>query len=213
MNPESRLLLGVCDPTGTLKSHQCHVRITIEGGGIRSLDGSQVIVARNPCLHPRDIRKLTVKYVKGFERLVDCIVFSTQGKVPQPSMMSGGDLDGDKFFVCWDKDLIPKTLHEPHTYPAAKEKPRHTISHDDLIRYFARWSKGSMGWISSLYRDWVKAEHDGARSKACMQLNHLYSLSVDGERVNIPEWLRNPPKRPEEMEHFIVEKLSKQVSE
>lgn len=30
--------------------------------------------------------------------------------------MSGGDLDGDKFFVCWDEDLIPPRTEEPTSY-------------------------------------------------------------------------------------------------
>jgi hypothetical protein len=128
-------------------------------------------------------------------------------------MMSGGDLDGDKFFVCWDKDLIPTTLHEPHTYPPAKEKPKHHISHDDLIKYFAHWSNGSMGRVANLYGNWVRGTDRGAASDECLELNHLYSLSVDGERVFIPERLRSPPKRNPEAEPFIVEKLVQQVTE
>jgi hypothetical protein len=78
MVPQSRILFGVCDPTGQpgsegiLKPYECHVRISSEGGGVRSLDGAFVIVARNPCLHPGDIRKLRVRCLKQLERLVDC---------------------------------------------------------------------------------------------------------------------------------------------
>ena len=101
---------------------------------MKSLHGSWVIVARNPCLHPGDIRKLYVTCLPELNQLVDCIVFPTTGHVPAPSMMSGGDLDGDQFFVSWDGVLFPTSMHEPHFYPAAKEKPKHIISHDDLVR-------------------------------------------------------------------------------
>ena len=212
---QSRLLLGVCDPgeeKKLLRPNECHVRITLEGRGVMSLHNRWVIVARNPCLHPGDIRKLRVKHVQEFANLVDCIVFPSTGPVPQPSMMSGGDLDGDKFFVCWDSDLIPTTLHEPHPYPAAKQKQKHDITQDELVRYFAHWNNGSMGRISNLYRDWLRATPEGAKSEQCLQLNHLYSLSVDGEHVPVPEKLRSPPQPSEDWGPFIVDRLVQEVS-
>ena len=209
--PNSRLLFGVCDPTGKLRSDECHVRVTVEGNGIRSLHGSWVIVARNPCLHPGDIRKLHVTCLPELNQLVDCIVFPITGHVPPPSMMSGGDLDGDQFFVSWDSDLIPTSLHEPHFYPAAKEKPKHTISHDDLVRYFARYNSASLGRVKNLYLDWVRSSEEGAASKQCLELNHLFSCCVDGERIRIPNHLQNPPKR-QQSELFVLDKLMDQVS-
>ena len=210
--PNSRLLFGVCDPTGKLRYDECHVRVTVEGGGIRSLHGSWVVVARNPCLHPGDIRKLHVTCLPELNQLVDCIVFPITGHVPAPSMMSGGDLDGDKFFVCWDNDLIPRTIHEPHFYPAAKEKPKHIISHDDLIRYFARYNNASLGRVKNLYLDWVRASEKGAASSQCLELNHLFSCCVDGERIRIPEHLQKPPNRPQS-EPFVLNNLMQQVSD
>ena len=209
--PNSRLLFGVCDPTGKLRYDECHVRVTIEGKGVRSLHGSWVIVARNPCLHPGDIRKLHVTCLPELDLLVDCIVFPITGRVPAPSMMSGGDLDGDQFFVSWDSDLIPTSIHEPHFYPAAKEKPKHTISHDDLVRYFARYNNASLGRVKNLYLDWVRASKEGAASKQCLELNHLFSCCVDGERIRIPDHLQNPPKR-QQPEPFVLNKLMDQVS-
>jgi hypothetical protein len=210
--PNSRLLFGVCDPTGKLRPDECHVRVMVEGEGVRSLHGSMVIVARNPCLHPGDIRKLHVTCLPELNQLVDCIVFPITGKVPPPSMMSGGDLDGDKFFVCWDSDLIPTSIHEPHFYPAAKEKPKHTISHDDLVRYFARYNNASLGRVKNLYLDWVRASENGAASRQCLELNHLFSCCVDGERIKIPDHLLKPPDR-QQSGPFILNKLMQQVSD
>ena len=39
---------------------------------------------------------------------VNCIIFPKKGEVPVTSQISGSDLDGDNFFICWDKDLIPE---------------------------------------------------------------------------------------------------------
>ena len=62
--PRSRLLFGVCDPTGQagipgkLKPGTCFVRITLDGDGeARTLIDTEVLVTRNPCLHPGDLQK------------------------------------------------------------------------------------------------------------------------------------------------------------
>ena len=47
----------------------------------------------------------------GLDHLVDCIVFPTQGPRPHADEQSGGDLDGDEFFVTWDERLIPEVCN------------------------------------------------------------------------------------------------------
>jgi hypothetical protein len=101
--PKSRLLFGVCDPTakngfgGQLREGECFVRITQDGDGTaRTIINTEVLVTRNPCLHPGDLQKLRAVDVPEFSHLVDCIVFTTKGKRPSADLMSGGDLDGDK---------------------------------------------------------------------------------------------------------------------
>ena len=106
--PKSRLLFGVCDPTsensqpGKLKAGECFLRITHDGDGIgRTIINTEVMVTRNPCLHPGDLQKFRAVDIPEFSaNLVDCIVFSTQGRRPSADLMSGGDLDGDK--CTWD---------------------------------------------------------------------------------------------------------------
>jgi hypothetical protein len=101
--PKSRLLFGVCDPTskngqpGKLREGECFLRITNDGNGLaQTIINTEVMVTRNPCLHPGDLQKFKAVDVSGFSHLVDCIVFSTQGRRPSADLMSGGDLDGDK---------------------------------------------------------------------------------------------------------------------
>lgn len=94
--PNSRLLFGVCDAWGVLKEGECAVKVTMDGDGQPSaLKGGDVLVTRNPCLHPGDMQKFKVVEKPELAHLVDCIVFSTQGRRPAADMMSGGDLDGD----------------------------------------------------------------------------------------------------------------------
>lgn len=81
---------------------------------------SQVIVVRNPCLHPADIRKLnavseeTIVKLFGtedhpFRDYPNTVIMSQQGDTPITSAISGSDLDGDNFWICWDENLIGVT--------------------------------------------------------------------------------------------------------
>ena len=64
---------------------------------------SKVIVSRNPCTHPGDVRLLNAVDRPEFYHLNNVIVFPSTGDRPLCNMMSGGDLDGDVYFVCWNK--------------------------------------------------------------------------------------------------------------
>ena len=96
MIPRSRLLFGVCDPRGVLKEGECAVKVTMDGDGQpRQLTGMEILVTRNPCLHPGDLQKFKAVERPELAHLVDCIVFPTRGRRPSADLMSGGDLDGD----------------------------------------------------------------------------------------------------------------------
>jgi hypothetical protein len=49
---KSRLLFGVCDPYRVLKEGQVHIRITSSRKGSTTPINGDVLVVRNPCLHP-----------------------------------------------------------------------------------------------------------------------------------------------------------------
>lgn len=65
----------------------------------------KVVVSRNPCTHPGDIRLLDAVNRPELQHLVNVIVFPSTGERPLCNMMSGGDLDGDVYFVCWDQRI------------------------------------------------------------------------------------------------------------
>jgi len=79
-----------------------------------------VVVAKNPCIHPSEIRKLRgVDATKKLGHLENVIVFSTKPgpdcKVPSFQLMGNGDLDGDKYWVCWDNELFDSVNEIPCT--------------------------------------------------------------------------------------------------
>ena len=92
-----------------------------------------VVVAKNPCLHPGDVRVLEAVDVPELHHLVDCLVFPKKGERPHANEASGSDLDGDVYFVTWDKNLVPpgKRSWKPMDYsPAeARQLQRRVLQH------------------------------------------------------------------------------------
>ncbi|KAL8992132.1 MAG: hypothetical protein Q9169_007346, partial [Polycauliona sp. 2 TL-2023] len=209
--PQSRLLFGICDPLNVLKDGECAVRVTSDGDGIpKTVVGTEVLVTRNPCLHPGDLQKFKAVQCDRLSHLNDCIVFPIKGRRPSADLMSGGDLDGDKFFVTWDPDLIPSRLSQAASYQGPKEpvsfKP---VTHDDRLVYFARYTNASLGRVKNLYLDWVRLK--GAMSAECQELNHLFSRCVDGNRIKVPKHLEDPPKPGSGATPFILDVLREKI--
>ena len=51
-----------------------------------------VVVTRNPCLHPGDVRQLDAVDVPQLSHIVDCIVFPRRGPRPHPNEMAGDEI-------------------------------------------------------------------------------------------------------------------------
>jgi hypothetical protein len=109
-------------------------------------------------------------------------------------------------FVCWDSDLIPEKLSQPAQYPGPKEPVVFTpITDDDRLVYFAGYTNVSLGRIKNLYLDWARLK--GPMSGECQQLNRLFSMCVDGNRVRVPPHLESPPPPPSAGPPFILDTL------
>ena len=212
---KSRNVFGVCDTTGQLKYGQCYFRF-VDHGQSKTLQG-KVVVAKNPCYLLGDVRVLTAVDVPDLDHLVDCIVFPTRGKRPHPSEIAGSDLDGDRYFVCWDERLIVLHVREPYNYPsvvASETNP--DISQEVLIDFFAS-QRNSMGKIDCYYKYW--ANKNGAGCEQCQTLGQLFSRSVDatktGDVVSVPPHLV-PPQEPESelttIKPHVWEIMEKQAS-
>lgn len=94
--PKGRLLIGCLDETGLLNYGQVYIRITMTKAELVGKDQSffrkvdektsivlgKVLVTKNPCLHPGDIRVLEAVYEANLEEngLVDCILFPQKGE-------------------------------------------------------------------------------------------------------------------------------------
>ncbi|KAK2464629.1 hypothetical protein APHAL10511_003322 [Amanita phalloides] len=206
----SRRLYGVCDPYRVLREGEVHIRITVSRKGETTPINADVLVVRNPCLHPGDCLKLRAVQNDELSHLVDCVVFASVGRRAAPAMSSGGDLDGDEYFVCWDKDIVQPYRVQSYDYPPNKEHSNAKVTREDLANYFASYNNVGVARVAALHAKWVRSAEKGALSPECQELNALHSKAVDGGKVKIPERLAKPP---DPKEDFILTLLEKDAKE
>jgi len=146
--PKGRWLVGCLDELGILEHGQCFIRASAPSVNKHFLRHSPifssaskraetivgtVVIAKNPCLHPGDVRILEAVDVPELHHLVDCLVFPRKGDRPHANEASGSDLDGDIFFVTWDERLVPpgKRSMPPMDYSPAEaiQLPREVLPH------------------------------------------------------------------------------------
>lgn len=80
---------------------------------LSDLDRIDVLVARSPAHLPSDIQKVRATFKPELRHLRDIIIFSAKGDSPLASLLSGGDYDGDKAWVCWDPEIVDNFQNHP----------------------------------------------------------------------------------------------------
>ncbi|XP_024517545.1 probable RNA-dependent RNA polymerase 1 [Selaginella moellendorffii] len=207
--PKGRCLLGCLDETGVLDYGQVFVQVSPTPGTRRVVDDGlddarprrgvtrsesacvvlgKVVVTKNPCLHPGDLLVLEAVDVPGLHHMIDCVVFPQRGKRPHPNECSGSDLDGDLYFVTWDKSLVPPVTHEPMDYePGTAAKLDHSVTLEEIQRFFVdSMVHDSLGVISNAHLVHADKELERAKDPKCLELARLASTAVDFAKTGIP---------------------------
>ena len=158
------LLIGCLDETGILKGYfknapkiadnapksekvkhlpEIFIQLSKGSEGKPEIILGPMLIARNPSLHPGDIRVVCGVDVPQLRHLKDCVVLPRTGDRDIANMCSGGDLDGDDFEVIWDQDLLPKEWnHEPLSYTDPPKLIHNgPITDDDLTNFFINYMK------------------------------------------------------------------------
>lgn len=202
--PRGRAMMGCLDETRTLEYGQVFVQVS--GARFRNVGNElltygdlefeprnyvvtgKVVVAKNPCLHPGDVRVLMAVDVPALSHMVDCVVFPQKGKRPHPNECSGSDLDGDIYFVCWDSELIPLRQVEPMDYsPEKQQELDHEVSMEEVMEYFTdHIINDSLGIISNAHTAFADKEPSKAMSNPCIELAKLFSVAVDFPKTGVP---------------------------
>jgi RNA-dependent RNA polymerase len=212
--PNGRWLMGCLDELGVLEQGQCFIQashpslercfvkhgkqfLDKKGNNRRVVIGT-VAIAKNPCLHPGDVRILEAVDVPDLRHLVDCLVFPQKGERPHPNEASGSDLDGDLYFVTWDENLIPPAKRSwvamDYTAAEAKKLPRNVLPSDIINFFLKNMVNENLGVICNAHVVHADRSEYGALDMNCIKLAELAATAVDfpktGKLVTMPFSLR-----------------------
>ncbi|KAM3243573.1 hypothetical protein ACQJBY_055491 [Aegilops geniculata] len=193
--PKGRAMMGCLDETRTLKYGQVFIQASNSADDRgKSIVTGKVVVAKNPCIHPGDIRILQAVQSPLLGHMVNCVVFPQLGPRPHPNECSGSDLDGDIYFVSWDPDLIPTRMVAPMDYtPAPTETLDHDVMIEEVHEYFTNYIVNeSLGIIANAHVVFADREILKAESTPCIKLAELFSIAVDYPKTGVPAQI--PPE-------------------
>ncbi|CAF3867800.1 unnamed protein product [Rotaria sp. Silwood1] len=212
---QSCCLLGVIDETRTLRYGQVFIQINKNDQLTDSTDILQgpVIVTRNPCFHPGDIRRLEAVDVLSLHGLINVIVFPIDGPRPHPEEMSGGDLDGDIFWISNDPQLIFQTNEEPFDYhdqavEAEKEAQMNMdkqLTINDVCLFLLNTLKpiSSLGIVANTHMAFADQLNDGCKSEQCLKLARMHSVAVDFAKNGVSAPRLTSDLRPRIYPHYM----------
>ena len=190
---DGALLIGCLDETATLKGHyndvsldqasnreeqelllpEVFVQVSQGSGNKPRVITGPMLLARNPSLHPGDIRVVRGVDVPSLRHLKDAVVLPQTGDRDIASMCSGGDLDGDDFLVMWDQDLLPKEWnHEPMNYTAPRPLTvPHEVEIEDITAFFVTYMKNdTLPTIAHAHVAQADYLDDGVKDSKCKHI-------------------------------------------
>ncbi|KAJ6599411.1 RNA-dependent RNA polymerase [Mycena sp. CBHHK59/15] len=204
---DGAFLMGIADEYDVLEEGQIYCAITPNGANSRRVLTGQCTIFRSPCIHPGDARLVTAVDHPIFQEhlLTNVVVFSTKkANRDLPSMLGGGDLDGDFYTVIYDKKLQITREHPPMDYTPVTPVRKDKIEIGDICDFVVDFIKSDvLGIVASYFQ--ATADRRGPASAACLELAQLNSDAVDfpksGVPVHIPaacvlslssQWIANP---------------------
>ncbi|KAI5286514.1 hypothetical protein KEM54_006730, partial [Ascosphaera aggregata] len=221
-------LLGCLDETASLRGYfhsrppqdasedenaahlpEIFVQISRHGTGDSEVIQGLCILARNPSLHPGDIRVVRAVDIPSLHYLKDVVVLPQTGDRDVASMCSGGDLDGDEYVVIWDPDLLPrKWFEDPMDYTAPKsERLERDVTVDDITSFFVTYMKHDhLPEIAHAHLALADFLDEGVYNNKCMRLAELHSAAVDYNKTGIPANMP-PALRPRKWPHFMEKRF------
>jgi RNA-dependent RNA polymerase len=223
---DGAFILGCIDESGTLQGHRddpqsrpdatrdeklatlpeifIQVHDTKKKGHYRVIEGICAL-ARNPSLHPGDIRVVRAVDVPALHHHKNVVVLPQTGDRDLANMCSGGDLDGDDYMVLWDQDLIPKLINVP-PMDFTPEKPLEqtdATNISDVGEFFVTYMKNdSLGQIAHAHLAQADQQPGGVTSDVCIELAKLHSQAVDYPKSGIPA-VMELTLRPKKWPHFM----------
>ncbi|CAF0930753.1 unnamed protein product [Adineta ricciae] len=192
---KARNMFGIVDEYAVLEEGEVFVQYTRlhdhtlerteRTGDERVILEGDVVITKNPCHHPGDLRVFKAVDREELHHLVDCVVFPQKGRRPHPNEISGSDLDGDEYVVIWHEYLIPTTENEEaYNYDGQDEakKMERPIERKDIIDVVMQISEQDcLGSLSNIHLAY--ADREGVKSDFCKKLAGWISEEVDAAKT------------------------------
>ncbi|GAA6048602.1 hypothetical protein JCM3770_002050 [Rhodotorula araucariae] len=185
-------LVGVLDVAGCLAADEVYVRLTRKDGSNEYLSGT-VAISRSPTNHPGDLRLVRAvgKLPKGvgdrIRGLTNCVVFPCRGARSLPSMLAGGDLDGDVYLLLTKHSglvPLPARIVSPAAYdpsPTVKLDREVTIA-DGADFFFQFVTRDRTGLVAIRQLHLADVHPEGLYHPDCIKLAQLHSDCVDSAK-------------------------------
>ncbi|UJR19685.1 hypothetical protein I4U23_022819 [Adineta vaga] len=190
-------LLGVVDESKVLRYGEVFVQIEQTGGKSahsRILQGA-VIVTRNPCFHPGDIRRLEAVDIPCLHGLKNVIVFPCQG----PQSHANPRLIFEK-----NRDPLDYEDQVVKAKKQAQFSRTNCYTIEDVCDFFAEYMKAdNLGFIANSHLALADQLPDGAENERCIQLAKMHSVAVDFAKSGVHAENLTRELRPTTYPHFM----------
>ncbi|OKL64229.1 hypothetical protein UA08_00700 [Talaromyces atroroseus] len=200
--PLSTYAYCIADPYGILEEDEVHFAFSSQWRDCSSfedvmVDGMDVLVGRTPAHCPWDIQRRKAVWRPGLRHFKDVIVFSTKGSTALASLLSGGDYDGDRPWICWDQGIVetftntnpPNFEHGPEHFGLVKHaRPMNAInSVDELLESAFKFNlaPSNLGLCTTEHEKLAYEEMKGLSSPLSIELATLLSHLVDSKKSGL----------------------------
>lgn len=209
--PLSTYAYCIADPYGVLAEDEVHFAFSGQWRDCSyfddgMVDGVDVLVGRTPAHCPWDIQRRRAVWKSELRHFKDVIVFSTRGTIPLASLLSGGDYDGDRPWICWDQGIVetftnttpPLVEPGPDHFGLVKHaRPMSTVgSVGDMLRNAFKFNlaMSNLGRCSVEHEKLAYEEKEGINSPLSIELATLLSHLVDSKKSGLQlteeQWAR-----------------------
>ncbi|EKD15408.1 uncharacterized protein L3040_001776 [Drepanopeziza brunnea f. sp. 'multigermtubi'] len=197
--PEGLTLYGIMDETGILEEGEIYCTYQSQKGKRMVVIQDRVLVTRSPALHPGDVQPVKAVNVprdSPLSKLRNCICFSQKGDRDLPSMLSGGDLDGDLYNIIWDPGCQIRFKSFPADYP--RQDPidiGRQVSREDMTKFFVQFMEtDQLGRIAMSHQILADQKDMGTFDEDCRILAEMHSTAVDFSKTGVPVDMKKMPK-------------------
>jgi hypothetical protein len=201
--PLSTYAYCIADPYGVLEEDEVHFGFSSQWKDCPEfedaiVDGVDILVGRTPAHCPWDIQRRKAVWKQDLRHFKDVIVFSTKGDTALASLLSGGDYDGDRPWICWDPKLVDSfnnALPPPGHIPDAEHfglithaRPMSSVkSTEDFLEGVFKFNlaMSNLGRCTVEHDKVAYDEPDGISSPVALELAALLSHLVDSRKSGV----------------------------